>query len=96
LGYADFRLPLGIEWWWLLALGVGTQGGQVCLTHGLKHHTATRATQIGFVGVIFAMFFGIFTEDGAPGYVEVIGSIFIFLGIYLGAQSVSASKDMRC
>ena len=96
LGYADFRLPLGIEWWWLLALGVGTQGGQVCLTHGLKHHTATRATQIGFVGVIFAMFFGIFTEDGAPGYVEVIGSIFIFLGIYLGAQSLSASKDMRC
>jgi hypothetical protein len=38
------------------------------------------------------MFFGIFTEDGAPGYAEVIGSILIFLGIYLGAQSVSASK----
>ena len=92
LGYADFRLPHGIEWWWLLALGVGTQGGQVCLTHGLRHHTATRATQKGFIVVVFAMFFGIFTEDGAPGYAEVIGSILIFLGIYLGAQSASASK----
>ncbi|MDP6964166.1 MAG: DMT family transporter, partial [Planctomycetota bacterium] len=39
LGAHDFRMPLGNEWWWLLALGVGTQGGQVCLTHGLRFHT---------------------------------------------------------
>ena len=64
----------------------------MCLTHGLRHHTATRATQIGFVGVVFAMFFGVFTEDGVPGYAEVIGSTLIFLGIYLGAQSASAAK----
>jgi drug/metabolite transporter (DMT)-like permease len=86
LGVTDFRMPSGIEWWWLLALGVGTQGGQVCLTHGLRHHTATRATQIGFVGVIFAMFFGIFVGDGLPGSAEIVGALLVFLGIYLGAQ----------
>ena len=89
LGVNDFRLPVGSEWWWLLALGVGTQGGQVCLTHGLQHHTATRATQIGFVGVIFAMFFGIFAGDGLPGQVEIIGALLLFIGIYLGAQQRS-------
>jgi len=86
LGITDFQMPAGIEWWWLVALGVGTQGGQVCLTHGLRHHTATRATQIGFVGVIFAMFFGIFAGDGLPGFVEIVGALLVFFGIYLGAQ----------
>jgi drug/metabolite transporter (DMT)-like permease len=86
LGITDFRMPGGLEWWWLLLLGVGTQGGQVCLTHGLRSHTATRATQIGFVGVVFAMIFGIFAGDGVPGSVEIVGALLVFLGIYLGAQ----------
>ena len=55
LGWGEMRMPIGMEWWWLIALGVGTQGGQVCLTHGLRYHTATRATQIGFVGVLIIL-----------------------------------------
>jgi drug/metabolite transporter (DMT)-like permease len=95
LGATDFRMPSGIEWWWLLALGVGTQGGQVCLTHGLRHHTATRATQIGFVGVVFAMFFGVFAGDGLPGSVEIVGALLVFWGIYLGAQQSAAVISIK-
>lgn len=95
LGVTDFRLPVGIEWWWLLALGVGTQGGQVCLTHGLRYHTATRATQIGFIGVIFAMFFGVFAGDGWPGQIEIVGALLVFFGIYLGAQQLASAQQSK-
>ena len=83
-GGAHFRWPVGAEWLWLLALGFATQGGQVCLTHALKYHTASRATQIGFVGVIFAMLLGSFMGDGLPGWAQVGGALLVFWSLRLG------------
>jgi len=93
LGWGEMRMPVGAEWWWLIALGVGTQGGQVCLTHGLRYHTATRATQIGFVGVLFAMILGVFAGDGIPSSSDFFGALLIFLGIYFGAQNKLKSVE---
>ena len=84
LGANDFLMPSDEAWIWLLLLGLGTQGGQICLTHGLRHHTATRATQIGFIGVVFAMFLGVPLGDGVPGWAQLLGASVVFLSLSLG------------
>jgi len=83
-GAHEFIWPQGMAWLWLLGLGLATQSGQVCLTHALKYHTASRATQIGFVGVIFAMLLGSFMGDGLPGWAQVLGAGLVFLSLRLG------------
>lgn len=84
LGGHEFRWPVGAEWFWLVVLGVGTQMGQVCLTHALRYHTASRATQIGFIGVVFAMVLGAMMGDGLPGWAQVGGAVLVFWSLALG------------
>lgn len=80
-GAGGFVLPHGWDWLWLLVLGLGTQGGQVCLTNALRHLTAARATQIGYVGVIFAMALGAAMGDALPGWVQVGGAALVFVSL---------------
>ena len=84
----NFRMPVGMEWFWIVALGVATQSGQVCLTHALGYHTASRATQIGFIGVVFAMLLGIALGDGIPGAAQIGGAGLVFASLLLGQQVV--------
>lgn len=81
LGGAGFVMPTTVEWMWLLVLGLGTQVGQVCLTHALRHLPASRATQVGYVGVIFAMLLGIPLDDGWPGLAAIAGAALIFVSL---------------
>lgn len=89
LGGRDFVLPQGHAWIWLLLLGVATQGGQVFLTYALRYHTATRATQIGFLGVVLAMLIGVPHGDGWPGWAQIGGASLVFLSLTLGGRRSS-------
>jgi len=80
---AGSRLPLAVEWPWVLVLGLATQSGQVCLTHSLRHLSASKATQIGYTGVVFAMVLGIFLGDGLPSAAALGGAALIFLSLGL-------------
>ncbi|PCJ53698.1 MAG: hypothetical protein COA70_08385 [Planctomycetota bacterium] len=93
MGGWNFRLPEGMEWFWLVALGVATQSGQVCLTHALRYHTASRATQIGFIGVVFAMLLGILLGDGIPGAAQIGGAGLVFLSLLLGQKAVRKKRS---
>ena len=79
-------MPVGYAWFWLVLLGISTQIGQVCLTNGLRYHTATRATQIGFVGVVIAMMLGIPIGDGWPGLPQLMGAGIVFWSLSLGRK----------
>lgn len=50
--------PQGIEWFWLLGVGVMTQLGQIWVTEGLSCLPAARATSINYVQVVFAAGWG--------------------------------------
>ncbi len=82
-GFGGLVAPHGSDWAWLLVLGLGTQGGQVCLTHALRHLPASRATQIGFVGVVFAMLLGVFMGDGLPTWPQLVGAALVFASLAL-------------
>lgn len=80
-GGGGFVMPQGWDWCWLLVLGLGTQAGQVCLTYALRELTAARATQIGYVGVIFAMGLGAAMGDALPGGIQLGGAALIFVSL---------------
>lgn len=51
--------PTRTEWLVLLGVGVTTQVGQVCITHGLRLERAGRATATGYLQIVFAALWGI-------------------------------------
>lgn len=80
-GGGGMVMPRGWDWFWLAVLGFATQGGQVCLTYALRHLSAARATQIGYVGVVFAMAIGVAMGDGLPGWTQLAGAGAVFLSL---------------
>ena len=50
--------PHGIEWLWLIGIGVLTQLGQIWVTQALSGLPAARATSINYVQVVFAAIWG--------------------------------------
>ncbi len=58
-------LPVGIEWIWLIGIGVFTQFGQVWITKGLSLLPAAQASSINYSQVLFSAAWGsiIFSEQ---------------------------------
>ena len=51
-------MPSGMDWLWLLGVGVMTQLGQIGVTRGLSFMPAARATSLNYVQVVFAATWG--------------------------------------
>ena len=50
--------PVGLDWFWLIGVGVLTQLGQIWVTKGLSCLPAARATSLNYVQVLFAASWG--------------------------------------
>ena len=81
-----FVLPTGMDWVWLVGVGLMTQMGQIWLTQGLAAMPAARATSINYVQVVFATLWGVlfFAEP-------VTGSVIVGALCVLGATLISLS-----
>ncbi|MFQ5823105.1 MAG: DMT family transporter [bacterium] len=84
-------VPLTIwpqAWEWLVLLGIGltTQVGQVCLTRGLQHEPAGRATAISYLQVVFAIALGAFFYAEYPEPLTVLGSLLVLGGTLVVAR----------
>lgn len=91
---SDFVWPIGVEWLWLLAIGVLTQIGQVWLTHGLSRLPAARGTAMSYVQVVFAIVWGALFFDEIPGPLSVVGA-FLVIGGTLAVGMTSDAKNAR-
>ncbi len=75
--------PHGIEWLWLLGVGLFTQLGQIGLTQGLTRLPAARATTIGYVQVAFAALWGRLLFGEAISSATGIGALLILAAALL-------------
>tara|TARA_Y100001968_G_scaffold269143_1_gene259822 strand:- start:1741 stop:2622 length:882 start_codon:yes stop_codon:yes gene_type:complete len=71
-------VPVGIEWFWLLGIGVFTQFGQLGITKGLSLLPAARACSINYCQVIFATIWGILIFSEQINLYIITGAFFIF------------------
>lgn len=75
LPYALWPTPR--EWLVLLGVGVFTQIGQVCITHGLRMERAGRAAATGYLQIVFAALWGILFFTEVPDWGTVAGAALI-------------------
>ena len=79
----DFVIPSENDWLWIIGIGLFTQLGQLSITKGLKLMSASKATSINYVQVLFATFWGIaifgesLTSNVALGGLLVLASTLI-------------------
>lgn len=78
--------PTPIEWALLLAIGVTTFVGQVCLTRGLRLLPAGRATSISTTQILFAAVLGILFFGESPDLLSIAGGALILVGTWFAAR----------
>jgi drug/metabolite transporter (DMT)-like permease len=74
--------PRGMEWIYLLGVGVFTQIGQVALTKGIQLETAARATSFSYLQVVFATLWGVLFFAEIPSPWTLAGALLIVVGTF--------------
>ena len=73
-----FRLPSGLqEWGYLLFLGICGFVMQIMLTAGLAHEKSSRATNMIYTQMLFALAFDKIVWNSTPGVWSIVGSSLI-------------------
>ena len=67
----------------LVGVGVSTQAGQVWLTRGLQLESATRATSLTYMQVVFATAWGAKFPAEIPDPHSVFGALLVVSGAFL-------------
>lgn len=75
-------LPRGIEWLFLLGIGVAAQLGQIEITKGFKLETAGRASAVTYLQIVLAYSWGILLFGEYPNAISVLGAICVVLGVF--------------
>ena len=79
-------MPMGMEWIWILGVGLFTQLGQIWITEGLTLLPAARASSIGYIQVLFATIWGVLLFAEPVNSRVALGALFV-----LGATLISLS-----
>ena len=79
--------PVGLDWFWLIGVGVLTQLGQIWVTKGLSCLPAARATSLNYVQVLFAASWGWIWFNEAITAFTCVGAALV-----LGASFISLSS----
>lgn len=76
-------MPQGVEWLVLAGVGLATQAGQVWLTRGLQFETATTATLLTYMQVVFATTWGALFFAELPDALSLAGALLVVSGAFL-------------
>ena len=79
----DFVTPKGIEWVFLLLIGVFTQFAQILLTKALHYGHASVIAPFQYLGIIYALLIGLFIFDERLNFVVYAGVFLILSGVLL-------------
>ena len=89
LGASDFHWPNQMGWLALLGVGCFTQLGQISLTKAMQTDSASKATSLSYLQIVFAAVLGWFVFDEIPATATLIGATFILLGALISAGVLS-------
>ncbi|HZA49942.1 MAG TPA: DMT family transporter [Myxococcaceae bacterium] len=73
----QWTAPTALEWLVLIGVGVSVQIAQVFMTHGLHRETASRATAMSYVQIVFAAVWGVVFLREVPDPLTIIGATLI-------------------
>ena len=88
----DFVLPNGIDWIWILGIGLFTQIGQICITEGLRLIPASQAASVNYSQVIFASLWGVLIFREPITFTIFMGGFCVLISTII---SINASKGYQ-
>ncbi len=75
----NWVIPIGLDWFWLIGVGLFTQIGQIYITEGLSLLPAAQASAINYTQVIFASLWGIIIfGENIDGWI-ILGAFFVMI-----------------
>lgn len=88
----EWRTPSGIDWIYLLLIGIFSQLGQIFLTNALQREKVAGVAIINYTGLVYALLVGafVFGEEQSAG--TMAGMLLVVFGVLL---SVFYSRRMR-
>jgi drug/metabolite transporter (DMT)-like permease len=69
----DFRAPQGMEWIWLLLMGVAALLGQYFVTRSYGSDKAGIVSVFGYANIIYSVFIGLMLNDPFPDWMSWTG-----------------------
>lgn len=81
--FLSWKSPTPWEWFYLLMCGVLTQIGQVCLTKSLQAERVATVAVLNYIGLIYALAFGITIFGERYTAQTVLGILLIVAGVLL-------------
>ena len=77
--------PRGLDWVYIIVLGVVTQVAQVFMTKGIQSDSAGNIMTYKYIGVVFAFIYGYFIFEETYSFWSVFGIFLLLSGVILNA-----------
>jgi drug/metabolite transporter (DMT)-like permease len=84
--------PRGLDWLWLMLVGISTQVGQVSITRALALGAAGRTAVYSYAQVPLAALWGALFFNAWPNSYSTLGALLILLGAVLNARAHSPAR----
>lgn len=78
-----WEMPIGIDWLYLLGIGILTQLGQINLTLALQEEKLADVSILNYLGVLYALVFGMVLFGETYDRWTLLGIVFIIGGVLL-------------
>lgn len=98
----DFRLPSNLqEWGYLVLLGLSGFTMQFCLTAGLAHEKSSRATNMIYTQILFALACDKLIFNTTPGGWSIVGSSLVlgsalYIAVHREKEKEASSVEECC
>lgn len=89
---SEFVVPHGIEYLFILLMGLFTQFAQINMTKALQNNEASVVTPVKYVGAIFAVAIGYFLFDEVLNFANMMGIALILFAVLLNSFTPKLNK----
>ena len=96
LSFFNWVKPEGIDWVYIIALGIATQVAQVFMTKGIQSDSAGNIMTYKYVGVVFAFIYGYFIFKETYSFLSVFGIFLLLSGVILNAAFKNQQVKKKC
>ena len=79
----DYVMPEGIEWLWLLLIGLSTQFAQYFMTKSYQSEELSKVASLNYIGIIYALGFGYVFFDESYDWLVYTGMGVVLVGVVL-------------
>jgi len=83
LSFFNWVQPQGIDWFYLLLLGILTQVAQIYMTKGIQSDSAGNIMTFKYIGVLFALIYGYLFFGETYSFLSILVIFILILGVLL-------------